>query len=457
MISKDTICAIATPAGNGAIAVIRLSGDKSYEILTHVFNSETKDWKANSIVYGNIVQNSEIIDEVLVSFFKNPKSYTGEDSIEISCHGSTFIQQKILELLINHGARIAQPGEFTMRAFFNGKLDLSQAEAVADLIACTSENSHRIAINQVRGGFSKNINSLRSELLDFASLIELELDFGEEEVEFADRTKLLELSDKIYSEIDKLVDSYKLGNVIKKGIPVAIIGLPNVGKSTLLNVLLNEEKAIVSDIPGTTRDAIEDTYIINGVNFRFIDTAGLRHSTDTIEKIGIAKTYEKINQASIILYVVDISETTIQEITENINDFKSKMDDPNKKIILIANKIDKLMDLPKGGKKLFEWETIFVSAKRKENIQLIADSLMKAVVIKIGNEDTIVSNARHYEALVKTKEAMTEVQRSLNENISGDLLAMDIRQAIHYLGEITGQITTDEILGNIFSRFCIGK
>lgn len=457
MINKDTICAIATPAGNGAIAVIRLSGEKSFEILNSIFKSKNQKREANTVVFGQIIDNENIIDEVLVSFFKAPKSYTGEESIEISCHGSSYIQQKILELLIIKGARIATPGEFTMRAFYNGKIDLSQAEAVADLIASTSENSHKIAMNQVRGGFSKDINALRSELLDFASLIELELDFSEEEVEFADRAKLFNLSSKILREIEKLVESYKLGNVIKKGIPVAIIGQPNVGKSTLLNILLNDEKAIVSDIPGTTRDVIEDTFIINGINFRFIDTAGLRHSTDEIEKIGIARTYEKINQASIILYVVDISETSIEEINENIKDFRSKMNDSDKKIILVANKIDKMVDVPKGGKKLFEWETVFVSAKRKENIHMIAESLVKAVDIKIGAEDTIVSNARHYEALVKTRDAIVEVQQALNNNISGDLLAMDIRQAIHYLGEITGQITTDEILGNIFSRFCIGK
>lgn len=461
-LSEDTICAIATPSGIGAISVIRVSGKKSFQICEKIFFPKSKkidfsNLKAFSIIYGNIIFENEIIDEVLVSVFKAPNSYTGEDSIEISCHGSIYIQHKILEILIKSGATLAQPGEFTMRAFFNGKMDLSQAEAVADLISSASQSSHRVAINQFRGGFSNDIKKLRTELLDFASLIELELDFSEEDVEFADRKKLNILIESIKNEVNKLINSYKLGNVIKKGIPVAIIGKPNVGKSTLLNAILNEDKAIVSEIPGTTRDSIEDTFVINGVIFRFIDTAGLRESEDEIEQIGISRTYDNIKKASIILYVVDISETTVDEINTNIKDLQKVIGDESKKIILVANKIDKLVDVPKGGKQLFEWETVFVSAKRNENVQLLSDVIYKAVDLNIGNDETIVTNIRHYEALLNSYDSIINIVNGLENGISGDLLAMDIRQALHYLGEITGQVSVDEILGNIFSKFCIGK
>lgn len=461
-LSENTICAIATPSGIGAISIIRVSGKKSFQICEKIFIPKSKkidfsNLNPFSIIYGNIIFENEIIDEVLVSVFKSPNSYTGEDCIEISCHGSIYLQHKILEILIKSGAVLAQPGEFTMRAFFNGKMDLSQAEAVADLISSASQSSHRVAINQLRGGFSNDIKKLRTELLDFASLIELELDFSEEDVEFADRKKLKCLIESIKNEVNKLINSYKLGNVIKKGIPVAIIGKPNVGKSTLLNAILNEDKAIVSEIPGTTRDSIEDTFVINGVIFRFIDTAGLRDSEDEIEQIGISRTYDNIKKASIILYVVDISETCVEEINTNINDLQKIIGDETKKIILVANKIDKLVDVPKGGKQLFEWETVFVSAKRNENVQILSDVIYKSVDLNIGNDETIVTNIRHYEALLNSYDSIVNIVKGLENGISGDLLAMDIRQALHYLGEITGQVTVDEILGNIFSKFCIGK
>lgn len=461
-LSEETICAIATPSGIGAISIIRISGKKSFQICEKIFLPKSKsinfsNLKPFSIIYGNIIFDNEIIDEVLVSVFKAPNSYTGENCIEISCHGSIYIQHKILEILLKSGAVLAQPGEFTMRAFFNGKMDLSQAEAVADLISSASQSSHRVAINQLRGGFSNDIKKLRAELIDFASLIELELDFSEEDVEFADRKKLNILIENIKNEVNKLINSYKLGNVIKKGIPVAIIGKPNVGKSTLLNAILNEDKAIVSEIPGTTRDSIEDTFVINGVIFRFIDTAGLRESEDEIEQIGISRTYENIKKASIILYVVDIAETSIDEINNNINDLQKVIGDDSKKIILVANKIDKLVDVPKGGKQLFEWETVFVSAKRNENIQLLSDIIHKSVDLKVGNDETVVTNIRHYEALLNAYDSIKNIVQGLENGISGDLLAMDIRQALHYLGEITGQVTVEEVLGNIFSKFCIGK
>jgi tRNA modification GTPase len=462
MLNQETICAIATPSGSGAIALIRISGNNAIQIADKIFSFKNKSKRletqsANTIHFGVIMQQKKILDEVLVSIFKAPNSYTGENSIEISCHGSQFIQQQILQLIIENGARLASPGEFTLRAFLNGKLDLSQAEGVADLIASSSEISHKIALNQMRGGFSNDLKKLRTELLDFSSLIELELDFSEEEVEFADRKKLFDLLSKIELEVYSLVESFKYGNVIKKGIPVAIIGEPNVGKSTLLNALLNEEKAIVSDIPGTTRDSIEDVMHINGIPFRFIDTAGIRNSEDEIENLGISRTYEKINQASVILYMIDISEITAEQVKERISDFTKHMTEKTKRVIVIANKIDKLQETPKGFKNFVDLETIFVSAKRKENIKLITDSLLKSVENNYSAEDSIVSNARHYDALVHVKNAIENIKTGIGNNISGDFLAQDIRHALHYLGEITGEITTDEILGNIFSKFCIGK
>jgi tRNA modification GTPase len=462
LFNNDTICAPATPPGSGAIAVIRISGQDSFSVCDKIFKSKKLNFKltkakTHTIHFGIIHENENILDEVLVSVFKKPNSYTGEDSVEISCHGSDYILQKIIELLIKNGVRFAEPGEFTLRAFLNGKFDLSQAEAVADLIASQSKTSHSLALKQMRGGFSDKIKELRQQLLNFSSLIELELDFGEEDVEFADRTELLKLLSKLESEITNLIESFSLGNVMKNGIPVAIIGKPNVGKSTLLNAMLNEEKAIVSEIPGTTRDIIEDTIVIKGVSFRFIDTAGLRVGRDEIETIGIERTHEKIKLASIVLYVFDISSTTIEQIKEVIEDFKNQIKNDKKRLILIGNKIDKLIEMPDGFKDLIELETIFISAKRKENINLITESLLKSIITDDFQDTAIVTNTRHYEALTKALEALSNIKNGFKDNLPTDLISIDIRDALHYLGEITGEITTDEILGNIFGKFCIGK
>lgn len=460
--NNDTICALATPAGSGAIALVRLSGPESFKITDSIFKASKKGntiqkAEAYTIHFGKIYDEDVLLDEVLVSVFKTPHSYTGEDSVEISCHGSTFIQQKLIELLLKQGARMADPGEFTLRAFFNGKFDLSQAEAVADLIASNSTASHNLALEQMRGGFSTKIKALRQELVDLASLIELELDFAEEDVEFADRTRFLELLTEISKEVNQLIESFALGNVIKHGIPVAIIGKPNVGKSTLLNRILQEEKAIVSDIPGTTRDSIEDTISIEGFAFRFIDTAGLRSSTDKIENLGIERTYEKIRQSKIILYVCDITQSTIDDLENTLEDFKEHIEDKNKRFILIGNKIDELVEMPRFFNKYVDLETIFISAKRNENINLIMDSLVSSVKDLDLGDNTIVSNARHLGALNKVAEAILAIEKGFHEGIPTDLIAIDVRTALHYLGEITGEVTNNELLGNIFGKFCIGK
>jgi tRNA modification GTPase len=462
MNTTDTICALATPAGIGAISVIRISGKKSFDIVNKVFMAAAKNFSihqspSHSIHFGNINNGQDLIDEVLISIFRNPTSYTGEDSVEISCHGSPYIQQKIVELLIEKGARLADPGEFTLRAFLNAKFDLTQAEAVADLIASQSKFAHDLAINQMRGGFSQKIKALRSELINFASLIELELDFAEEDVEFADRNGLSIILNSLKNEITRLLKSFSVGNVLKTGIPVAIIGKPNVGKSTLLNTILQEEKAIVSEIPGTTRDTIEDTIVIDGIAFRFIDTAGLRHSDDKIETMGIERTYEKIKQAKILLFVFDVSAGNEEEVKEILQEHSHLLRDTSKKVILIGNKIDELVEIPQGFKDLVEHETIFVSAKRKQNINLISDSLVKSVDVNQVTDNTIVSNTRHYHALSKSLEAIVEIERGFENKIPSDLIAIDIRQALHHLGSITGEISSDEILGNIFGKFCIGK
>ena len=463
--TSDTICALATPPGSSAIAVLRVSGKDTFEIGKKVFTARKKGFDINkadthTLHYGSVVAGDEVIDDVLLSVFKNPHSYTGEDAVEISCHGSAFIVQKILSLLLDSGCRMAQPGEFTLRAFLNGKLDLSQAEGVGDLIASNSKASHRLALDQMRGGFSKKIGELRDRLMQFASLIELELDFSEEDVEFADRAALKALLEEIRTEVKVLADSFAEGNVLKSGIPVAIIGKPNVGKSTLLNAILNEEKAIVSDIPGTTRDAIEDTIVINGLAFRFIDTAGLRETGDRIETMGIERTYEKIRQAKVILYLFDINTTDCLEVKERMEAFKRQLGEENmneKHFILVANKIDQLMGTPKHFRDMVEFECVFVSAKRKENISMISDSLVKAVTFDTEEDGVIVSNARHHEALTGVLRSIESIENGFSNEIPSDLIAIDIRQALHHLGEITGEITNDELLGNIFSKFCIGK
>ncbi len=470
MHDDSTICAIATPPGSGAISIIRVSGKDAFDICSRIISfhntkKKIKDLPANTIHFASVLDHGELIDEVLVSLFKSPRSYTGEDVIEISCHGAFYIQQQILQVLINQGARLAKPGEFTLRAYLNGKMDLSQAEAVADLIASNSAASHRVALNQMKGGFSNEISNLRDQLLNFISLIELELDFSEEDVEFADRKELMDLVDKINRLISILIESFKLGNAIKHGVPVAITGKPNVGKSTLLNALLHEERAIVSEIAGTTRDVIEDVITIEGFGFRFIDTAGLRKAKDTIETIGMEKTLQKIDQAYIILYVMDATENT-KEIDRLAGKIKKRLQGKDKKLIIILNKIDMLNEAQlselKDLRNLSNLDSydklLYISAFYNENIDQLASLLLSIVKQRdTGEHDVIVTSARHYEALTRAHEALERVSEGLKTNITGDLLAMDIREALHYLGEITGEVTTDEILGNIFSKFCIGK
>lgn len=462
MINNDIICAISTPQGNGAIAVLRLSGNESIALCDKIFKTTTNkrliDQQPNTLHFGNLVDGERIVDEVVVSIFKGPKSYTGEDVVEISCHGSVYIQQQILQLLIRNGARLAKPGEFTLRAFINGKMDLSQAEAVADLIASSSSAAHKVAIQQMRGGFSSEIASLRDRLLHFISLLELELDFSEEDVEFADRKQLYLLLNNIQVLIQKLLKSFELGNVIKNGVPVAIVGHTNVGKSTLLNRILNEEKAIVSDIAGTTRDVIEDVINIEGVSFRFIDTAGIRETSDTIETIGIERTYDRISKASIVLLLVDATES-ISDIEKAIRTVKNKLGAGDKKLIVVINKMDKA-DKEFNLNSLLSKNDVIVkiSAKTGENMDVLIQELLSVVNFNALNQnEVIITNTRHYEALEKASEALQRAIEGLNAGITGDFMAQDIRETLHYLGEITGEITTDEVLGNIFKNFCIGK
>lgn len=460
---NDIICAISTPPGMGAIAVIRLSGEGCTAVVDKLFVSPSGKKLvtagANTTHFGQIVFNNEVIDEVLTTVFRAPHSFTGEESVEISCHGSVYIQQKIVEALIARGIRLAQAGEFTRRAFGNGKFDLSQAEAVADLIASASQASHRVAMNQMRGGFAEKLTELRDRLVQFVSLVELELDFSEEDVEFANRQKLYELTEEIEHEIDKLVHSFQLGNVIKNGIPVAIIGETNAGKSTLLNLLLNEEKAIVSDIHGTTRDVIEDTVNINGISFRFIDTAGIRHTTDTIETMGIERTFQKIEQAGIVLWMIDLT-TSVEKIESLAESIVPKLAD--KHVLLVFNKSDLVSDAERAEKQNIlselKAERIMISAKKRQNTDVLQQLLLKAADIpQIGENDVVVTNLRHYEALVKALDAVRRVKEGLEIGVSSDFISQDIRECMFYLGEITGQISTDEILKNIFSKFCIGK
>ena len=464
MSDSYTICAISTPPGTGGIAVIRLSGEQAFPITGKVFSSygqgsEIINQPGGTFLVGTISEGRELIDEVVVSVFRAPHSYTGEDVIEISCHGSVFIQQRILQLLIEKGASLAKPGEFTMRAFLNGKMDLSQAEAVADLIASTTAASHRIALQQMRGGFSEEIRRLRGELLKFTALIELELDFSEEEVEFADRTALKELVHRIETLIHKLTNSFRLGNAIKNGIPVAIVGDTNVGKSTLLNALLNEEKAIVSEIHGTTRDVIEDVVNIHGTAFRFFDTAGIREPLDEIETIGIERTFSKLRQAEIVLLVVDLSNPSptlldmVQKIRKNID---------KQHLIIVGNKTDKQHETTLGILKSLQLQPnedlVLISAKRKHNLdELIARMQETLAVNKVGSNDIVVSNVRHYEALRNAHEAILRVQSGLDTQISGDFLSQDIRECLHFLSDIIGEVTSHEVLGYIFKNFCIGK
>ena len=466
MIYNDTIVALATPSGAGAVAIIRMSGKDSITIASNVFQSvsgkDISQQKTHTIHLGTIVEDSKIYDQVLISIFKNPNSYTGEDVIEISCHGSTFIQQQIIQLLLRQGCRMAQAGEFTLRAFLNGKLDLSQAEAVADLISSDNEASHQIAMQQMRGGFSSEIAKLRQELLNFASLIELELDFAEEDVEFADRTQFHDLLNRIEFVLKRLIDSFAVGNVIKNGIPVAIVGEPNVGKSTLLNALLNEERAIVSEIAGTTRDTIEDELVIGGIGFRFIDTAGIRETKDVVESIGIKKTFEKIEQAQVVILLLDAKELQVSGLKFQVEIEKIKNNFPQKPLVVVINKVDLLSkyDVETIRQQLetlnLKLETI--SAKNKTGIDDLKNHLLSFVNTgALRNNETIVTNTRHYDSLLKALEEIQKVKFGLSNNLPSDLMAIDIRQALYYFGEITGEVTNDELLGNIFANFCIGK
>ena len=464
MIKNDTIIALATPAGVGAIAVIRLSGEDAITIVDAFFKSikkgkSIKTEKTHTIHLGHIIDKGIILDEVLVSVFKNPNSYTGENVVEISCHGSSFIQQEILQLFLQNGCRMADNGEFTMRAFLNGKMDLSQAEAVADVIAANSAASHQMAIQQMRGGITNELKELRVQLLDFAALIELELDFSGEDVEFADRTKFKELVSKITFVLKRLIDSFAFGNAMKNGIPVAIIGEPNVGKSTLLNTLLNEEKAIVSDIAGTTRDAIEDDLIIEGVAFRFIDTAGIRETKDVIESIGIKKAYEKADNAQLIIFLIDSNKFSYakEEFLEEIDIIKTRF--PNKRLLVIANKIDTLSCHDSSILQSEIDNLILLSAKNKTGIEELKNELTSLVNIgALSNNETIVTNSRHFEALNNALIAITSVQQGIDLEIGTDLFSIDIRECLRHLGAITGDYDVDkDILGHIFGNFCIGK
>ena len=446
LLEKTTIVALSTPPGMSAIALIRLSGDDAITITNKVFDKDILNAKGYSVHYGSIKNGENAIDDVIATIFRGPKSFTGEDIVEIACHGSTFIQQSIIELLLQNGATMAQAGEFSKRAFFNGKMDLSQTEAIADLIHSTSSAAHQVAMNQMRGGFSNDLKVLREKLIHFASMIELELDFSEEDVEFADRTELHKLVSEVIEHVNKLAQSFKLGNAIKNGVQTVIVGRPNAGKSTLLNGLLNEERAIVSDIPGTTRDTLEESLTINGLEFKLIDTAGIREAKDTIEKLGIERTFEKINQSAIVVYLYDINSATAEEVEKDLSTLNQ-----NASIVVIANKADL------SQTHVIE-NAILVSALKKEGVEEVKTALYNTVVEEGFNlESTIVTNARHYESLIRTNEDLQKVIDGIDSGLSGDFVAMDIRQALHHLGTITGEISTDELLGNIFANFCIGK
>jgi tRNA modification GTPase len=453
MNQEETIVALATPSGIGAIGVIRLSGPEAIIIANRVFNGKDLTKQAShTIHFGSIADGDIILDEVLISLFMSPRSYTRENVVEISCHGSNFIIESIIKLLMKHGARSAKAGEFTLRAFLNGQMDLSQAEAVADLIASNSKASQQIALQQLRGGFSSQLQTLRSQLVQFASLIELELDFAEEDVEFANRDQLKKLIYEIAQVITALIQSFELGNAIKMGINTVIAGRPNAGKSTLLNALLNEERAIVSHIPGTTRDTIEEVLNIQGINFRLTDTAGIREATDAIEKIGVERTMEKISKSALLIYVFDAEQITIEELNNDIESFQK----PGIAMLLVANKIDLLS--PEQISALPHTQSaILVSAKEKRHIDELKHKIYNvAVKDNLTGHETLVTNIRHLEALQKTEEALSRVLAGI-DTVTSDFLSMDIKQALHYLGEITGAVTTDDLLENIFSKFCIGK
>ncbi|MDP9078547.1 MAG: tRNA uridine-5-carboxymethylaminomethyl(34) synthesis GTPase MnmE [Bacteroidota bacterium] len=456
MTNDQTIVALATPNGTGAIGIIRLSGPEAITIANSIFKGKDLTRQAShTIHFGGIADGDIVLDEVLVSLFVAPRSYTRENVVEISCHGSAYIIESIIKLLIKKGARSAKAGEFTLRAFLNGQLDLSQAEAVADLIASNSKASQQVALNQLRGGFSNQLQTLRDQLVQFASLIELELDFAEEDVEFANRDQLKKLINEINKVIGNLIRSFELGNAIKQGVNTVIAGRPNAGKSTLLNALLNEERAIVSHIPGTTRDTIEEVLNINGINFRLIDTAGIREATDAIEQIGVQRTMEKISQSALLIYLFDAEQITGEELRQDIESLQK----PGINMLVIANK----SDLPRHATKLSDFRTsghpdfLSISAKEKLHIDELKNKIYSsAIKDQLTGDETLVTNIRHLEALQKTEEALIRVLSGMDD-VTSDFLAMDIKQALHYLGEITGAVTTDDLLENIFSKFCIGK
>ena len=461
MIKTDNIVAIASPAGLGAISLIRVSGNDCINQIDNIFYGFDKikleNQESHKLQLGYIKDGDEIIDKVLVTVFRNPKSYTGEDLVEISCHGSIYIQEKIIQTILKYNCRIADPGEFTLRSFLNGKMDLSEAEAVADLIASNTKASHKLALNQMRGGFKNDINKLREELVNFASLIELELDFSQEDVEFANIDRLNDLVSTIEIQLTDLVKSFKIGNVIKNGLPIVIVGKPNSGKSTLLNCLLNEEKAIVSSIPGTTRDYIEDQININGIKCRFIDTAGIRKTEDKIENLGIKKTYEKIEEAEIILYLIDKSTLDDKNIDDYIIEIdKIKKDFKDKEIVVLINKCD--ISIKKMDDNLVSLSALQISAKMGLNIDKLIERISTYMSkLSIDSHNVIVTNSRHLDLLSKTLDEIKKIKLSIKQNISSDLLSIDIKQASYFLGELTGEISNDELLGNIFSKFCIGK
>ena len=457
---NNTICSISTAPGHGAISIIRISGKESIKIVNELFKAHNKNKLSskniNKVILGNIIYKQQNIDEVLVTAFQSPKSYTGEDMVEISCHGSAYIQSKIIQALIDSGCRTAQKGEFTMRAFLNGKLDLSQAEGVANLIASENEKSHKIAMKQMRGGFSNEIKNLRKKFIKFAALIELELDFSQEDVEFANRQELLILINNIENKIAKLANSFKLGNVIKNGIPITIVGSPNSGKSTLLNQILNEERAIVSNIKGTTRDTIEENIVIKGYKFKFIDTAGLRNTKDKIEKIGISKTYKKISESAFILYMIDKTEFNQIEIEKEILNIQKKMQS-NDSLIVLGNKHD-LHKQDIVFKKIKNVNIINISAKKGDKIDVILKTIMSKVQTwGDNNNQIIIINQRHFESLINTLKSIGDIKEGLKQNISGELLSIDIKNCLEYLGQITGEITNNNLLDSIFQDFCIGK
>lgn len=455
----DTICSVSTAPGMGAIAVIRVSGKNAFPICAQLFHHHETffDTAPNVAKFSEIFDKEQLIDQVVFTKFQSPHSYNGEDMVEISCHGSRYIQQKILELLLRLGCRMAAPGEFTLRAFMNGKMDLPQAEAIADLIDSQSESAHKLALHQLKGEFSNKMNELRQQFVELAALLELELDFSEEDVVFANREDFRKLLNHLKTEITGLIESFKLGNVLKNGIPVAIIGKPNVGKSTLLNTMLHDDRAIVSKIPGTTRDTIEDIFTIQGITFRFIDTAGIRNSDDEIEQFGIQRTFQAIQKADIILYLIDINDTSIPDIEDEMAFIQNQIDISHKKFIIVANKIDCLTEIPHRFSQWSDKNVVYISAKRGVNIDEIGDILVNDVKQRNIGDNMLLTNARHYDIMIKIGDDIDSIERALDENVTTDLIAIDVRDILNKLGQLTGNITDNDILNTIFGKFCIGK